>query len=98
MALEATREKVKALEVKLRQAKVLVQKQEAIANHKALLKAGEESRREDTRKKILIGAYMLTTLDDEEIQVLYADMQTFLKGDDEKRLFMTFEKPLVAVG
>ena len=96
MALELTRKKIETLEIKLKQAKALAQKQEAIAKQKELLKAGEESRKDDTRRKILIGAYMLATLDVEEIQVLYSDMQsTFLKRDDEKKLFNTSDMPLV---
>lgn len=64
MEIEKTRDKVKALEIRLKQAKALVLKQEAIANNKELLKAGEESRKDETRKKILIGAYILTTIED----------------------------------
>lgn len=99
MALESTREKIKTLEAKLKQAKALAQKQEAIAKQKELLKAGEESRKDETRRKILIGAYMLSTLDADELQNLYADMQsTFLKRDDEKQLFNTSGRPLVGAG
>lgn len=87
MALENTRKKIESLEIKLRQAKALAQKQEAIAKRNELLKAGEESRKDDTRRKILVGAYMLATLQAEELENLYEDMQSFLKRDDEKRLF-----------
>jgi hypothetical protein len=87
MTIEATRKKIETLEVKLKQAKALAQKQEAIAKQKELLKAGEESRKDDTRRKILIGAYLMSTLQSDELQNLYSEMRKYVKRDDEKRLF-----------
>lgn len=91
MALEATREKIKTLEQKLKQAKALAQKQEAIAKQRELLKAGEESRREDTRKKILIGAYVMAVTHDllmlgQDTDLSFVEWLSKAR-DDEKSLF-----------
>ena len=94
MATQATLGKIEKLELKLKQAKALAQKQDAIARHKDLLKLGEESRREETRKKILLGAYVISRMPDvtifgkdDEARGIGISFESWLQRDDERALF-----------
>lgn len=58
------RERIQALEVKLKQLKVVQQRKEARARSVAL----HRSRRDELRRKILVGAIVLAKVEDGEIE------------------------------
>lgn len=77
--------KIKAQEEKLKQLKA--QRQAALAREKA--KEKEQARKDDTRRKILIGSCMLKiTEEDEQARAkLIAQMGRYLTDDRDRKLF-----------
>ncbi len=74
-----TAEQIAKLELRLSQAKARLQA-ENIRNAK-------RERVLDTKRKILIGAFMMSTLQSDEIATLYADIREYLKRQEDKNLF-----------
>ena len=74
---------VEALEKKLEQAKKL--RAQKAAKLKRALK--DEERRKNNKRKILVGAYMLSKLQGPELHRLFIDMQNYLKHERDKNLF-----------
>lgn len=77
--------KIKAQEEKLKQLKA--QRQAALAREKA--KEKEQARKDDTRRKILIGSCMLKiTEEDEQARAkLIAHMDRYLRDERDRKLF-----------
>jgi membrane protein involved in colicin uptake len=77
--------KIKAQEEKLKQ--LMSQRQAALARERA--KEKEQARKEDTRRKILIGSCMLKiTEDDEQARAkLIAQMDKYLTDERDRKLF-----------
>jgi len=77
--------KIKAQEEKLKQLKA--QRQAALARERA--KEKEQARKDDTRRKILIGSCMLKiTEDDEQARAkLIAQMDKYLMDERDRKLF-----------
>ena len=77
--------KIKAQEEKLKQLKA--QRQAALAREKA--KEKEKARKDDTRRKILIGSCMLKiTEEDEQARAkLIAQMDRYLRDERDRKLF-----------
>ena len=77
--------RIKAQEEKLKQLKA--QRQAALARERA--KEKEQARKDDTRRKILIGSCMLKiTEDDEQARAkLIAQMDKYLTDDKDRQLF-----------
>jgi multidrug resistance efflux pump len=86
-------ERINALETKLKQLKVRQQRVEARA--RAL--ASSRARKDDTRRKILIGATMLARIDRQELDhdTLQAWLNAHLTRDDDRALF---DLPPIATG
>lgn len=78
-------EKIKAQEVKLKQLKA--QRQAVLSREKA--KEKQQARKDDTRRKILIGSCMLkiTAEDDQARSKLLAQMDRYLMDDKDRKLF-----------
>jgi len=78
-------EKIKAQEVKLKQLKA--QRQAVLSREKA--KEKQQARKDDTRRKILIGSCMLkiTAEDDQARSKLLAQMDRYLTDDNDRKLF-----------
>lgn len=77
-------EKIKALEIKLKQEKARLKKMEA-ANRAAEIK---KQRANDTRKKILVGSFLLSS-DFDPLNLKVGDklFRDFLVRDDDRQLF-----------
>lgn len=78
-------EKIKAQEEKLKQLKA--QRQAVLSREKA--KEKQQARKDDTRRKILIGSCMLkiTAEDDQARSKLLAQMDRYLTDDKDRKLF-----------
>ena len=71
-------------EERLKQLKA--QKQAVLAREKARQKA--QDRKDDTRRKILLGSYLLKKMEDEsEKEKILADFNEYLTEDRDKKLF-----------
>jgi len=76
--------KIKAQEEKLKQLKA--QKQAVLAREKA--KQKEQERKDDTRRKILLGSYLLKKMENEaNKEKILAEMNEYLTEDRDRQLF-----------
>ncbi|MFW1637147.1 MULTISPECIES: mobilization protein [Acinetobacter] len=77
-------QKIEQQEQKLKQLKA--QKQAAEAREKARKK--EQDRKDDTRRKILLGSYLIKKMEDEiEKQKILAELKEYLTEDRDRFLF-----------
>ena len=78
-------EKIKSHEERLK--KLKAQKQDVLARQKS--KQAEQQRRDDTRKKILLGAYLLDKMreDSGAKQIVLADLDKYLTKKTDRTLF-----------
>jgi len=85
MKVESLEQQIAKQEERLKQLKA--QKQAVLAREKA--KQKEQERKDDTRRKILIGSYMLKiTEDDEQARAkLIAQMDKYLTDERDRKLF-----------
>jgi transcription antitermination factor NusG len=83
--IEKAEQKVKELEEKLKQAKALKQKAEA----RVRAAEAKQKRADDTRRKVLLGAYLLQQMNaDAAIRAsVLKELQGFLTRPDERALF-----------
>ena len=82
--LKQQEERLKQQEERLKQLKA--QKQAVLAREKARQKA--QDRKDDTRRKILLGSYLLKKMEDEsEKEKILADFNEYLTEDRDKKLF-----------
>ena len=84
MSLDYLNEKIAKQEERLKQLKV--QKQATIALEKA--KQKEQDRKDDTRRKILLGSYLLKKMENEENkEKILAEMNEYLTQERDRKLF-----------
>lgn len=84
MGIESLDQKIAKQQEKLNQLKA--QKQATLAREKAKQKAQE--RKDDTRRKILLGSYLLKKMEDEaEKQKILAEINEYLTEDRDRKLF-----------
>ena len=84
MSLDALNEKIAKQEERLKQLKV--QKQATIAREKS--KQKEQDRKDDTRRKILLGSYLLKKMENEENkEKILAEMNEYLTQERDRKLF-----------
>ena len=84
MGIESLDQKIAKQQEKLNQLKA--QKQAALAREKAKQKVQE--RKNDTRRKILLGSYLLKKMEDEtEKEKILADFRKYLTEDRDRKLF-----------
>ncbi|RKG29705.1 mobilization protein [Acinetobacter rongchengensis] len=84
MGIESLDQKIAKQQEKLNQLKA--QKQAALAREKAKQKVQE--RKNDTRRKILLGSYLLKKMEDEaEKQKILAGLNEYLTEDRDRKLF-----------
>ncbi|ENX50698.1 MULTISPECIES: hypothetical protein [Acinetobacter] len=84
MSLDYLNEKIAKQEERLKQLKV--QKQATIAREKA--KQKEQDRKDDTRRKILLGSYLLKKMENEENkEKILAEMNEYLTQERDRKLF-----------
>ena len=84
MSVETLEQKIAKQEERLRQLKA--QKQAIAAREKK--KNSDRQRKDDTRRKILLGSLMLKKLEDEaEKQKILADLNEYLTEDRDRKLF-----------
>ena len=84
MSLDYLNEKIAKQEERLKQLKV--QKQATIAREKA--KQKEQDRKDDTRRKILLGSYLLKKMENEENkEKILAEMNEYLTEERDRKLF-----------
>ena len=78
-------EKIKSHEERLKQLKA--QKQDVLARQKS--KQAEQQRRDDTRKKILLGAYLLNKMQEDSgtKQIILTDLDRYLTEKRDRTLF-----------
>ena len=82
--LKQQEERLKQQEERLKQLKA--QKQAKDAREKA--KQKEQDRKNDTRRKILLGSYLLKKMEDEaEKQKILAEINEYLTEDRDRKLF-----------
>ena len=84
MSVETLEQKIAKQEERLKQLKA--QKQAVIAREKK--KISDQQRKDDTRRKILLGSLMLKKMEDyaEKTKIL-ADLNEYLKEDRDRKLF-----------
>ncbi|MFH4113335.1 mobilization protein [Acinetobacter baumannii] len=83
MSLDYLNEKIAKQEERLKQLKV--QKQATIAREKA--KQKEQDRKDDTRRKILLGSYLLKKMENEENkEKILAEMNEYLTQERDRKL------------
>jgi membrane protein involved in colicin uptake len=76
--------KIKAQEEKLKQLKV--QRQAALARERA--KEKEQARKDDTRRKILLGSYLLKKMENEaNKEKILAELNEYLTEERDRKLF-----------
>jgi membrane protein involved in colicin uptake len=76
--------KIKAQEEKLKQLKV--QRQAALARERA--KEKEQARKDDTRRKILLGSYLLKKMEHEaNKEKILAELNEYLIEERDRKLF-----------
>ena len=84
MSLDYLNEKIAKQEERLKQLKV--QKQATIAREKS--KQKEQERKDDTRRKILLGSYLLKKMENEENkEKILAEMNEYLTQERDRKLF-----------
>lgn len=84
MSLDYLNEKIAKQEERLKQLKV--QKQATIAREKG--KQKEQDRKDDTRRKILLGSYLLKKMENEENkEKILAEMNEYLTQERDRKLF-----------
>ncbi|EFF81053.1 mobilization protein [Acinetobacter baumannii] len=84
MSLDYLNEKIAKQEERLKQLKV--QKQATIAREKS--KQKEQDRKDDTRRKILLGSYLLKKMENEENkEKILAEMNEYLTQERDRKLF-----------
>ena len=89
MSLDYLNEKIAKQEERLKQLKV--QKQATIAREKS--KQKEQDRKDDTRRKILLGSYLLKKMENEENkEKILAEMNEYLTQERDRKLFNLSEK------
>ena len=77
-------EKIKTHEERLKQLKA--QKQAVLAREKK--KISDQQRKEDTRRKILLGSYLLKKMEDETGKTkILAELNEYLTEDRDRKLF-----------
>ena len=78
-------EKIKTHEERLKQLKA--QKQAVLAREKK--KISDQQRKEDTRRKILLGSYLLKKMENETVnkEKILADLNDYLTEDRDRKLF-----------
>lgn len=83
--LERAEKRIKELEEQLRQAKALKQKVEA----RARAEAAKKKRAEDTRRKVLLGAFLLQQMESDPAThaSVLRGLQGFLTRPDDRELF-----------
>ena len=84
MGIESLDQKIAKQQEKLNQLKA--QKQATLAREKAKQKAQE--RKDDTRRKILLGSYLLKKMENEaNKEKILADLNEYLTEDRDRKLF-----------
>ena len=84
MSLDYLNEKIAKQEERLKQLKV--QKQATIAREES--KQKEQDRKDDTRRKILLGSYLLKKMENEENkEKILAEMNEYLTQERDRKLF-----------
>ena len=84
MSIENLEQKIEKQEERLKQLKA--QKQAIEAREKK--KISEQQRKDETRKKILLGSYLLKEMEDEtEKTKILAELNEYLTEDRDKKLF-----------
>ena len=84
MSIENLEQKIEKQEERLKQLKA--QKQAIEAREKK--KISEQQRKDETRKKILLGSYLLKEMEDEtEKTKILANLNTYLTQDRDRKLF-----------
>ena len=84
MSLDYLNEKIAKQEERLKQLKV--QKQATISREKS--KQKEQDRKDDTRRKILLGSYLLKKMENEENkEKILAEMNEYLTQERDRKLF-----------
>ena len=84
MSLDYLNEKIAKQEERLKQLKV--QKQSTIAREKS--KQKEQHRKDDTRRKNLLGSYLLKKMENEENkEKILAEMNEYLTQERDRKLF-----------
>ena len=84
MKVETIEQQIAKNEERLKQLKA--QKQAVLAREKARQKA--QDRKDDTRRKILLGSYLLKKMEDEsEKEKILADFNEYLTEDRDRKLF-----------
>ena len=84
MSIDVLNEKIEKQLEKLKQLKA--QKQAIEAREKK--KISEQQRKDETRKKILLGSYLLKEMEDETQKIkILANLNTYLTQDRDRKLF-----------
>ena len=84
MSIENLEQKIEKQEERLKQLKA--QKQAIEAREKK--KISEQQRKDETRKKILLGSYLLKEMEDETQKIkILANLNTYLTEDRDRQLF-----------
>ena len=83
MKVESLEQQIAKQEERLKQLKA--QKQAVLAREKK--KATDQQRKEDTRRKILLGSLALKMQDDSEKAKILADLNEYLTEDRDRKLF-----------
>mgnify|MGYP007059139965 CR=1 FL=1 len=84
MKVESLEQQIAKQEERLKQLKA--QKQAVLAREKK--KATDQQRKEDTRRKILLGSYLLNKMEDEaEKEKILAGINEYLTEDRDRKLF-----------
>lgn len=84
MKMENLEQQIAKKEERLKQLKA--QKQAVIAREKKRI--NDQQRKEDTRRKILLGSYLLKQMENEENKTkILADFSKYLTEDRDRRLF-----------
>ena len=84
MSIENLGQKIEKQEERLKQLKA--QKQAMEAREKK--KISEQQRKDETRKKILLGSYLLKEMEDETQKIkILANLHTYLTQDRDRKLF-----------
>lgn len=85
MSLDALNEKIEKQQERLKQLKA----QKLALEAKEKKRVAEQQRKEDTRKKILLGSYLLKKMNDNDAnyQKILAELDAYLVEDRDRKLF-----------
>lgn len=84
MGIETIEQKIAKQEERLKQLKA--QKQAVLAHEKK--KLSEQKRKDDTRRKILLGSFLIKKMENEQNrEQILADLNEYLIEDRDRRLF-----------